>query len=300
MDHLSRISIFIEVARNESFAGAARALGITSSAVSKQIQNLEHELKVKLLNRTTRKVSLTEEGALFFERASRALEDLHEATEALNELKSKPHGTLKISAPRAFSNMYLKQPIADFAVKYPEVTIDVSFDDRIINYGDENFDVLIRIGALEDSSMIARKMADVPICAFASPEYLARHGTPLTPQDLAQHNVLAYTRNKGAHEWRYIAPDGQEAVQSLNSTFKADAAEMMVEAACRGIGITICPAFFVRDEIANGALVQILDEYVTSPPRSLYAIFPPNRYLSTRVRLFIDHIDAHCSAHLKH
>ncbi len=299
MDHLSRIGVFIAVAKQQSFAGAARELGITSSAVSKQIQNLEYDLKTKLLNRTTRKVSLTEEGALFFERASRALEDLHEATEALNELKSKPRGTLKISAPRAFSNMYLVEPIARFAAKYPEVTMDVSFDDRLINFADEDFDVLIRIGALEDSSMIARKLADVPICVFASPAYLQQHGTPTTPEELAAHNVLAYTRNKGAHEWRYKCPDGQERVQSLNSTFRADAAEMMIEAACRGIGITICPALFVHQEVASGKLIQILDDYETWPMRHLYAIFPPNRYLSTRVRLFIEHIDICCNAALK-
>ena len=294
MDSLSRIGIFIEVAKQESFAGAARALGITSSAVSKQVQNLEHELRAKLLNRTTRKVSLTEEGALFFERASRALDDLQEAREEIYELKATPRGTLRVSVPMAFGSSHLKRPIAEFAATYPEVTLDVSFDDRLVNIAEEAFDVVLRIGVLEDSSMIARRLAPVPIVACASPAYLARHGTPAAPDDLTRHNVLAYTRNKGAHEWRYKGPDGREGLVSLESTFRADAAEMMTEAALQGLGIMISPVFFLTDALAAGALVPILAEYRTWPERNLYAVFPPNRYLSTRLRLFVDHLDAYC------
>ncbi len=295
MDYLSRIGIFIEVARLESFAGAARELGITSSAVSKQIQNLEFNLKAKLLNRTTRKVSLTEEGALFFERASRALDDLREAREQLNDLKASPRGLIRVSVPSALGAKYLKTPIAEFAKKYPEVTMDVQFEDRLINMAEEGFDLVLRIGALPDSTLIARKLAAAPVYLCASPGYLKKHGAPQTPGDLARHNVLAYTRNKGAHEWRYRAPDGQEGVVSLQSTFKCDSAEMMNEAAKRGIGIFAAPVFFVREDLANGTLVPVLTDYKTQPERNLYAIFPPNRYLSTRLRLFVDHLDTYCS-----
>lgn len=166
MDNLSRIGIFVEVARQESFAAAARELGITSSAVSKQVQNLEYDLKTKLLNRTTRKVSLTEEGALFFERSRRALEDLKEAADQMNELKATPRGTLKVSVPMALGVKYLKEPIAEFARLYPDVHLDIQFDDRLINIAEEGFDLVIRIGVLSDSSMIARKLARPrPMCA---------------------------------------------------------------------------------------------------------------------------------------
>jgi DNA-binding transcriptional LysR family regulator len=295
MDMLSRIGIFIEVARQESFAAAARELGITSSAVSKQVQNLEFELKTKLLNRTTRKVSMTEEGALFFERAARALEDIREAREQLNELKAAPRGLLKVSVPMALGLQYLKAPIAEFARMYPEVTLDIQFDDRLIDIAEEGFDVVIRIGVLKDSSMIARKLAPCPIYVCASPDYLEARGTPQTPEDLAKgHNVLAYTRNKGAQEWRYKGPDGREGVAGFTSNFRCDAAGMMIEGAVQGLGIIISPALFIKEELASGRLVPILSEYASWPERGLYAIFPPNRFLSTRLRLFIDHLDRFC------
>lgn len=295
MEYLSHIAVFLEVAKQESFAGAARSLGITSSAVSKQVQNLEYALKAKLLNRTTRKVSLTEEGALFFERASRALDDIQEARNQLDELKAMPNGSLRINVPMAFGNSHLKEPIAAFALKYPDVHLDVTFDDRLINIAEENVDVVIRIGQLQDSSLIARKLAAAPMTVCASPSYLEKHGTPQHPQDLARHNVLAYTRNKGAHEWRYKQPDGQEGIVNLNSSFKADAASMMIEAARQGLGVIIMPTFFILDELRSGYLVPILTASKTWPERNLYALFPPNRYLSTRLRLFIDHIDAYCA-----
>lgn len=294
MDSLSRIGIFVEVAKQESFAGAARALGITSSAVSKQVQNLEHELKTKLLNRTTRKVSLTEEGALFLERAGRALDDIAEAKEQINELKATPRGTLRVSVPMSFGISHLKRPIAEFASLYPEVTLDVSFDDRLVDIAEEAFDVVIRIGLLRDSTMIVRKLSDAPIHVYASPAYLERHGAPATADDLAHHNVLAYTRNRGAHEWRYKGPDGREGVVALQSSFRADAAEMMIEAACRGIGIMISPVFFVADAVAEKRVVRILADHTAWPERGVYALFPPSRYLSTRLRLFVDYLDAYC------
>lgn len=293
MDSLSRIGIFVAVARQESFAGAARELGLTPSAVSKQIQNLETELRSKLLTRTTRKVALTEEGALFFERASHALADLQEATDQLNELKTCPRGNLRISVPAALAH-YLKVPIAAFAGQYPDVRMDVQFEDRLIDIVEENFDLVLRVAALSDSSLVARRLASCPIVLCCSPAYLERCGRPEQPTDLAAHNVLAYTRNKGAHEWRYKAPDGSEGMIALQSTFRCDFAEMMIEAAVQGIGIIICPRMFIQQELAEGRLVCLLPEYRTWPERNLWAVFPPNRFISTRLRLFVDHIHAWC------
>lgn len=295
MDTLTRIGIFVEVARQQSFAAAARELGLSSSAVSKQVLNLETELRTKLLNRTTRQVSLTEEGALYLARASRALEELQEASEAINELKTTPRGLLRVSIPTTLGTQYMKGPIAEFALLHPEVTLDVQFEDRLIDIAEEGFDLVLRIAALQDSSMIARKLAASPFYVCCSPGYLQKHKAPRTPADLADHNVLAYTRNKGAHEWRYRAPNGKEGVVALKSTFKCDFAEMMIEAAVQGIGIMIAPAFFVQSALKDKRLVRILDDYHTAPERNLYAVFPPNRYVSTRLRLFVDHIHAYCS-----
>src|SRR5690606_36716505 len=192
MESIARIPVFLAVARQQSFVGAARDLGLTPSAVSKQIQHLEDELGAKLLNRTTRRVSLTEEGALYFERASRALDDLGEAREALYELKSTPRGALRVSVPSALCRQ-LKAPIAAFAARFPEVQMDVQFDDRLVDISDEGFDVVLRIGALPDSSFVTRRLAPSPMFICCSPEYAAKHGTPRTPEELAQHPVVAYT-----------------------------------------------------------------------------------------------------------
>lgn len=294
MDQLSRIEIFIAVAQEQSFARAARRLGITVSAVSKQVQNLEYELQVKLFNRTTRNVAMTEEGALFFRRVVPALQDVYDAKEEINELKSLPRGNLKISAPSALGVRFLKGPIAEFAKTYPQVHLDLHFDDRVVDLAQEGFDVAIRIGALPDSGMVARKLAPCPLYVVASPEYWAEHGTPLTPQDLASHNVLAYTRNQGAHEWRYREPDGRVRVVPLRGTFRCDFAEVMIEAACHGIGVMISPLFFIHKHLEDGRLVPVLQAYKSAPERGLYAVFPPNRYHATRLRLFVDHIARSC------
>lgn len=296
MDHLSRIGIFIEVVKNHSFAGAAKVLGITSSAVSKQVQNLENELQVKLLNRTTRKVSTTEEGAIFFERAARALEDLNEAQEQVHELKTNPKGSLKISIPLSLGINYLIKEIAAFAKQYPDIHLDVSFDDRIVDVVSEGFDLVIRISELRDSSLIARRLAACPFVICASHEYLKTHGALNSPDDLTNHNVLAYTRNTGLHEWRYKGADGQNGQVSLKGTFKSDTGQMMCEAALQGIGIAILPIFYVAEHLKSGSLVQILPEYITFPNRDIHAVFMPNRYLSTRLRLFVDHLAIVCKS----
>ncbi|PXF62768.1 LysR family transcriptional regulator [Kangiella spongicola] len=294
INSLSRIEIFIEVARENSFSGAARNLGLTGSAVSKQIQHLEDELKVKLFTRTTRKVSLTEEGAIYFERASFAIDELKEAADEIHELRDTPRGNLKVSIPTSLGTHYLKKPIAEFAKEHPDVTLDVSFDDRMVDITEERFDLVLRIGALQDSSLVARRLAPAPIQAFCSSQYIEQYGQPSTPEDLSAHNVVAYTRNKGAQEWRYQGPDGKEGVVALTSTFKTDFAEMMIEAACQKIGIIICPAIFVKKELNSGELVQILPDYRSYPERNLYAVFPTRQYISTRLRLFIDKIKAFC------
>jgi DNA-binding transcriptional LysR family regulator len=291
---LSRIEIFIEVARESSFAGAARNLGLTGSAVSKQIQHLEDELKVKLFTRTTRKVSLTEEGAIYFERASYALDELKEAADEIHELRDTPRGNLKVSIPTSLGTQYLKKPIAEFAEEYPDVTLDVSFDDRMVDITEERFDLVLRIAALQDSSLVARRLAAAPIQVFCSPNYVENHGQPHTPNELNAHNVVAYTRNKGAQEWRYQGPNGKEGVVQLSSNFKTDYADMMIEAAKQSIGIIICPAIFIKKELEEGALIQILEDYRSAPERNLYAVYPTRKYTSTRLKLFIETIKAFC------
>ena len=171
MNHISRVDLFLEVAKQRSFTAAAKCLNLSGPAVSKQVQTLENQLGVKLLNRTTRQVTLTEEGAIYAERAGQALEDLHEAERQILELKDCPVGKLRINVPLSFGIAYLSRPIVDFANRYPEVVMDVNYDDRRVDMIAEGYDVLVRIGSLEDSSLIARKLADSPIILCASPDY---------------------------------------------------------------------------------------------------------------------------------
>ena len=294
MDQISRIGVFVAVARNGSFIGAARDLGITSSAVSKQVQNLERDLQVKLLNRTTRAVSVTEEGAVFFERAARALDDLREAQEQVYELKAHPRGPLKISLPLSLGVKYLGGSIASFAQLYPEVELDVSLDDRFVDLSAEGFDLVVRIGALRDSSMIARRLASCPFVVCASPAYLRDRGEPVSPKDLTRHNVLLYTRNSTQHQWRYRSADKRPGQVDLSGSFKCDSGEVLCDAALQGLGVALLPVFYVAEHVRDGRLRALLPGYVTWPRRDIHAVFPPNRFLSARLRLLLDYLTEVC------
>lgn len=294
MDHVSRVGVFLAVAKAQSFAGAARHLGITNSAVSKQIQNLEADLKVKLLNRTTRKVSLTEEGTIYFERAARAVQDLNEAEEEIYELKSHPRGPLKISLPLSLGIKYFGNAIASFASQYPDVELNVSLDDRFVDIAAENFDLVLRIGSLNDTSLIARRLASCPFVLCASTDYLEANGVPQTPDDLRKHNVLAYTRNQGLHEWRYKDPSGQTGQVGLTGSFKSDSGDILCRAALEGIGIVMLPIFYVAEHLESQKLISVLTHYETWPTREINAVFPPNRFQSKRLRLLVDHLVSTC------
>lgn len=292
MDHISRVGVFIAVVKAGSFAGAASSLGITSSAVSKQIQNLEQDLRVKLLNRTTRNVSPTEEGTLYYDRATRALEELKEAEDEINEMKSRPRGPLKVSLPQSLGIKYFGDTIAAFAARYPEVELDVSLDDRLVDITGEGFDLVLRIGSLDDTTLIARRLADCPLVLCASPDYLTAHGTPRSPADLPQHNALAFTGNQGPHEWRYTNAAGATGKIALQGSFKADSGDILCQAAVQDVGIVLLPIFYVAEHLEAGRLQHVLPDFATAPKREIYAVFPPNRFQSTRLRLFVDHLVA--------
>jgi DNA-binding transcriptional LysR family regulator len=280
--------MFIEVAKQESFIAAARVLGVTGPAVSKQVLALENSLGVKLLYRTTRKVSLTEEGAIYFERARKAIDDLAEAEQQIQELKQCPTGKLKINAPMSFGDQYLARPIAKFASMYPEVELEVNFDDRWVDVVGEGFDVVIRIGALADSSLIARKLAPCPIILCASPDCIAKNGLPLTVSDIADFPAVIYTRHGQAEDWRYRGRDGETGSVKLNKKFSGTSAGLQVAACESGIGLALLPSFAIWPQLQSGKLVQLLPQYQTDPERNIYAMFPQTRHLSTRVRLFVD------------
>lgn len=290
MEQISRLQVFLAVAKTQSFSKAGRDLGISAPAVSKHIQALEERLSVKLFNRTTRLVNLTEEGALYAERIGKVVEDLEEAENELHDLKACPTGTLKVNAPTAFGSRCLVQPLVKFAEQYPNVVLDIDFDDRHVDILSEGYDVVLRIGALPDSSLIARKLAPCPIYVCASPAFIEKHGMPQTPEDLANLPAIAYTRHNAQNVWAYKAPDGSNGQVELKQTLKANHADIMLESAIAGLGITILPIFSCHGALASGELVRLLPDYTIHPERNLYAIFPHKRYLASRVRLFVDHM----------
>ena len=288
MDHISRIGIFLEVAKYASFAEAARTLGLTGPAISKQVQSLEDRLGVKLLSRTTRHVALTEEGALFYEKARKALEDLNEAEQQIQELKACPTGKLKVNAPMSFGTHFLTQPIAAFAEQYPEVEIEVDFNDRWVDVVAEGFDVVIRIGSLEDSTLIARKLAPCPIILCAGKKLIEKYGLPQSVASLCDYPGIVYTQHNQKEEWRYMNQENEVFSQILNRNFAANTAEMQLQACLQGLGVALLPIFSVDCHLRSGELIALFPEYKTYPERGIYAMYPQNRYLSTRTRLFID------------
>lgn len=293
-DHISRIQIFLEVARQQSFAAAARSFGMTGPALSKQVQALEDQLGARLLQRTTRQVSLTQEGEIYFERASRALDDLKEAESYLRDLKETPTGLLRINAPMSFGKQYLTKMIAEFARDYPKVTLDIHFDDKNIDMIEEGFDILVRIGALQDSSLIVKQLAPCPIIPCVSPLYVVQNGAPEHPDDLKRHRSVIYTRHGRQNIWRYRHSDGAQGSVALTPSLSANNAEMMLEACLSGIGVALLPIFTAYPYLETGALAQILPDYHTTPTRQITALFPEKKHIGAKTRLFLDRLQTHC------
>lgn len=294
--HLNTVEIFLEVAKLQSFSKAARQIGMTGAAVSKQVMALEEELGVKLLHRTTRMVSLTTEGAIYYERARLALEELKDAAAQIQAAKALPRGTLRINAPLSYGQMHLLPVLSGFAQKYPELTLEVSLDDRMVDVLAEGYDLVIRVGVPQDSTLISRHLGECPIITVASPAYIAAHGSPETPQHLKLHRTIAYTHQGGASEWRYEDKKGAISSYRSEGSFRANTADMMLQAALDGIGIACLPCFCVNMHLKAGQLVRVLPDYEITPLRHITALMPPSRYRSAKVKLFVEWLLEACKA----
>ena len=288
MDHISRVGIFLEVVKHQSFTKAAKKLGMTGPALSKQVKSLEEYLGVRLLNRTTRQITLTEEGALYNERARKALEDLDEAEQQIQELKSCPTGVLRVNAPMSFGKRYLTSPIASFAKKYPNVKMEVDFDDRQVDIIGEGYDVVIRIGALKDSSFVSRKLAACPLVLCSTPKLFEKYGVPQKADDITNFPAIIYSKNGIENIWQYCDEKGKVSFVNLKQKFLGNNGDIILEACLQSVGIALLPIFIVSKYLQSGQLVEILPQYKTHPQRAIYVIFPQNRHLSTKVRLFVD------------
>ena len=289
MDRFDEINAFAAVADARSFTQAARRLGVSSAQVSKLVARLENRLGARLLNRTTRDVSLTDTGRAYLERARGVIEDFEALEDSVRD-ESGPSGLLRISAPVSFGASQLTPALLDFAQAYPQVALDVSSTDRMVNLVEEGFDVAVRIGQLPDSSLIARRLAAVRMITCASPDYLARAGEPATPDELPQHEAVLDTNVREPTIWSYGAGADHQEVR-VHGRLRFSGAEACVTAACRGLGVTRTPAFAAAGDLRAGRLVPLLCAY---EPQTIHvhAAYPHARHLAAKVRVFVDFLAA--------
>jgi len=286
VDSLNEIEIFVRVVQSGSFSAAARQLDLSPSAVSKQISRLEDRLGARLLNRTTRQLSLTEVGAAFFQRAERIVADVAEAEQAVSHLHAAPRGKLRISAPVAFGRLHIAPLLPDFMAAQPELTIDLACSDRFVDLVEEGLDLAIRIGELADSSLIARRISANRRVVCAAPAYVAARGAPQRPADLANHNCLTYTYRTQRHDWSFQGAEGPITV-TVSGNIETNYPEVLRSAAVAGTGIVLLPLWLIGEDLAQGRVVPLLPGYHV-PDSAVYAVYPHGRHLSPKVRSFVD------------
>ena len=287
---LNSMTVFARVVEEQGFSAAARRLGLSKSAVSKHVAQLEDRVGARLLHRTTRRLGLTDVGAAFYERCARILAEVEEAELAVSQMSSAPRGTLRVSAPVSFGSRYLAAPIAELALLYPELRIEVVLSDRVVDLVDEGYDVAIRIGRLADSSLIAKRLCTMPGFIVAAPRYLAKHGTPLGPGDLQQHNCLLYSLSAAGDVYPLREGDRDIAVK-VDGRMRANNGDFLMEAVRQGVGLAFMPAFFCGADLRAGTVVEVLSAY-RATPGAISAVYPHNRHLSVKVRVFVDFLVA--------
>lgn len=293
MDRLEDLRLFTLVADTRSFTRAAEKLGLSKSAASRRVAELEARLGVRLLHRTTRSISLTQAGQGFFERVAQILADLDDAERSVTSELAAPRGTIKIAAPASFGMRHLGGAIAGFIETYPEVNIEMDVSDRFVDLVDEGYDLAVRIGQLKDSSLIARRVCPIRMVVCASPAYLARRGVPQTPDDLAGHDYLIYTGRSQPGLLSFRKEPGSEEVRAVKVQGRLciNNGDMLREAAIAGLGIVDQPTFIVGEDLIAGRLRPLLLDYTLSPG-ALHCVYPANRHLSPKVRVFVDYLAA--------
>jgi len=289
MDTHGAMQTFAKVVELGSFAAAASRLELAPSAVTKQVAFLERKYGVRLLNRTTRKLSLTDAGRAFYERVRGLLAELEELELALQADVQRPSGKLRISAPFTFGILHLGPAVAEFMRQFPEVTVDLELNDRRVDLVEDGFDLAVRIGPMGDSTLVARHLAEIEIMVCASPEYLAEHGTPQHPDDLKQHSCLNYAYSSSGNVWDF-EKDGQTHLVTVSGSFRANNGDVIRTAALAGHGLIMQPDFIIGEDVRAGRLVQVLPEYRV-PSIGLYAVYPHRRFLSAKVRAFVEHLE---------
>lgn len=287
MDKFMHMQIFVGIVEAGSISGAADRLGLAKSAVSRRLAELETRLGASLIQRTTRRLNLTDSGRAYYERCVAILADLDEAESAASQAHGSLKGGLKVALPLSFGLLHLAPLLQEFMTLHPGLHFELDFNDRHIDLMQEGFDLAIRIATLEDSSLIARRLAPIRHVVCASPGYLHAHGTPEVATDLASHVCLAYSNVRDPGLWTYHAPDGTAGSVRVPVRLASSSGEFNLRAAIAGEGVLLLPTFYVHDALCAGHLVTVLADHAW-PQLSAYVVYPPTRHLSTRVRAFID------------
>jgi DNA-binding transcriptional LysR family regulator len=286
MNKFEELEAFVAVVDRHGFSHAAEKLGVAKSILSRRVSDLEKRLGVQLMQRTTRKQSLTDAGQHFYQRAVNLLADLDDAEQMVSEAQASLSGKIKLAAPLGIGIGQLSKPIAEFMELHTEVEIVVDLNDRHIDLVAEGFDLAVRVGHLQDSNLIARKLATVGFAVCASPAYLQLHGEPRHPAELADHQVLVYSNLQPGQQWHFSA-NNKPVRPRVKYRLSANNGELLARMASHGLGITTGPLFYLQEYIDRGELVPILLEYA-NPEAGMYAVYPPGRLISRRVKLFCD------------
>jgi DNA-binding transcriptional LysR family regulator len=287
MDKLACMRTYAAVVATGSFTAAADRLGISKALTSKYVGHLEDHLGVRLLNRTTRRLNVTEAGQAYYQRCQQLLDDLDELEAAIQHQQDAPKGRLRVAVPTTFGEMYLTRAVADFLEEQPGVSVELVLADRFVNIIEEGFDLAVRIGELEDSTLIARRLASSRIVACASPEYLARPGgTPKHPTELTSHDCIIDTNFRATDQWPFR--EGQRPFTvKVDGRFSANNALSVREMLLAGRGVGLCPTYVVADDLRAGRLKAVLQEFQVLE-FGIYAVYPHNRHLAAKVRSFVE------------
>ncbi|SFR18983.1 LysR family transcriptional regulator [Poseidonocella sedimentorum] len=287
MDRLTEMEAFATVVDQGGFTDAARKLGLSKSAVSKHVSSLETRLGARLLNRTTRRVSPTEIGLAYYDRARRVLTDASEADSLVTAMQAEPSGTLRVSVATDFGVNHLSPVLGKFLARYPEISVNLDLSNRFVELISEGFDVTVRIGDLEDSSLRARKITETTRRMIASPEYLARHGWPDRIDDLNAHKLLHYANNASSGVWRLIAPSGERRLVRTAGSLSVNDGQSLLNAAIAGLGIAYLPSFLFAEAMTEGLVEDVMPD-LPEDRVGIYAVYPEGKFIQPKVRAFID------------
>jgi DNA-binding transcriptional LysR family regulator len=286
MDKTQEMASFVAVVEAGSFVGAADALGLSKAAVSRQVGDLERRLGTRLLHRTTRRLSLTDDGQLFHARAKEVLAAIDEAESEITSRSGEPSGLLRINAPLTFGVLHLAPLWGRFADAHPKVSLEIDLSDRIVDLVEEGYDLAVRITNLPSSQLVSRQLAKSRMVLCASPDYLARHGIPAHPRDLAAHRVISYSYWSTRDEWSFTGPDGEVRVRT-QPRIHANNGDTCRAAALDHQGIILQPDFLVGDDLRQGTLVELLPDYA-SLTIGIHAVYPTRKYLPIKTRRMVD------------